>query len=295
MIIVVLVNVAFITLLERKILGYSQLRKGPNKVRVGGILQPFNDAIKLFSKETVFPLSANNLIYLIRPAIAIILALIIYLRFPLKETLISISLSLLFIYTIFRINVYPTLLSGWRSNRIYALIGAIRAVAQTISYEVRLAIIFLFFACLLKNLRFSSLRGANCFFFKLNLFLPIAGVWLISCLAETNRTPFDFAEGESELVSGFNIEYGAVGFALIFIAEYAIIFFISIFFTFMFLFSQTIRIFHRMTIVLLVFFWVWARTTLPRYRYDLLIRLAWKRFLPRVLFLFVYASRILLS
>jgi NADH-ubiquinone oxidoreductase chain 1 len=112
LIIVVLINVAFITLLERKILGYSQLRKGPNKVRVGGILQPFNDAIKLFSKETVFPLSANNLIYLIRPAIAIILALIIYLRFPLKETLISISLSLLFIYTIFRINVYPTLLSG---------------------------------------------------------------------------------------------------------------------------------------------------------------------------------------
>jgi len=134
------------------------------------------------------------------------------------------------------------------------MIGAIRAVAQTISYEVRLAMIFLFYACISKILRFSGMREMNYFFLKLNLFLPLVGVWLISCLAETNRTPFDFAEGESELVSGFNVEYGAVGFALIFIAEYAIIFFMSIFFVFVFLSPQTFNVMYRPTIVLLVFF-----------------------------------------
>ena len=285
---------AFITLLERKILGYSQLRKGPNKVRVGGVLQPFNDAVKLFSKENVSPRHSNNLLYLSGPASAILLALIIFRAHPFKETLFSLGLSLLLIYTIFRINVYPTLISGWRSNRSYAMVGAMRAVAQTISYEVSLAIIFLFYAGLRKILRWLGMGGINLFFSKVYFFAPLVGVWLISCLAETNRTPFDFAEGESELVSGFNVEYGAVGFAVIFIAEYAIILFMSIFFVFVFFSDQAITLLYRLLVTSLVFFWVWARTTLPRYRYDLLIRLAWKSFLPRVLFLLVYACRILI-
>jgi NADH-ubiquinone oxidoreductase chain 1 len=274
----VLVNVAFITLLERKIFGYSQLRKGPNKVGFTGVLQPFNDAIKLFTKEVFSPEASNKFMFFIRPILALSLALLVFSSFPFSESNISIRLSLLTIYMVLSINVYPTLISGWRSNRAYAIIGSLRAIAQTISYEVRLAIIFLFYLILAKSLSWSFLVYENTEWFKFFIFLPMVGLWLISCLAETNRTPFDFAEGESELVSGFNIEYGAVGFAIIFMAEYARIFFMSIFFSLTFLASSRRKIFVYVIITLIVFFWVWVRTTFPRYRFDLLINIAWKYF-----------------
>jgi len=229
LIIPVLVRVAFITLLERKILGYSQLRKGPNKVSYAGTLQPFNDAIKLFSNENLFPLLVNIKIFFLAPALALIITLRVFVTIPMKEQTLSSRFGLVFLYIILRLNIYPTLLSGWASNRKYALVGALRGVAQTVSYEVRLAIIFLFYFILVGRFSLTDSIGLNSAWIKGALFLPLVGIWLISCLAETNRTPFDFAEGESELVSGFNVEYGSVGFAIIFMAEYGSILFIRFF------------------------------------------------------------------
>ena len=228
------------------------------------------------------------------PALALALALVVFRVFPARENFLRSSLGLLFIYTILRIGVYPVLISGWRSNRKYAMLGSLRAVAQTVSYEVSLALIFLFYLGLIKSLSLVELTWANLYFFKILVFIPLAGVWLISCLAETNRTPFDFAEGESELVSGFNVEFGAVRFALIFMAEYASIFFMSIFFVLVFFSVGTAPLIFYILTTGVIFFWVWARTTLPRYRYDLLISLAWKKYLPLTLFLLVYATALVI-
>ena len=276
---------AFVTLFERKILGYRQIRKGPNKVSIIGLIQPFNDAIKLFSKELVFPNLSNALQYFISPILGLIIVLISFFLFPFKEINFSISISVLFIYMILRINVYPVLFSGWASNRKYALLGRLRSVAQTVSYEVRLALMLIFYLTINMSLNLNFIISINYYWYKFFLFLPIVGIWLISCVAETNRTPFDFAEGESELVSGFNIEYGRVGFALIFMAEYARIIFIRIIFSLIFFSYRTNNLYFYLLITLLVIVWVWIRTTFPRYRYDKLINLAWKIYLPITLFL----------
>ena len=271
------------TLLERKILGYSQLRKGPNKVRVIGIAQPFNDAIKLFSKELVFPNDANLGQYFLAPICGLFIVLVTFSVFPFKESSISIRLSVIFIYIMIRINVYPVLISGWSSNRKYALLGSLRSVAQTVSYEVRLALILIFYLLIGLCLSLKIISTINIFWVKWIIFSPIVGIWLISCLAETNRTPFDFAEGESELVSGFNIEYGSLGFALIFMAEYARIIFIGFIFSLIFI-SSARSIYLYLSITVIVGVWIWFRTTFPRYRYDKLINLAWKVYLPTVIF-----------
>ena len=192
----------------------------------------------------------------------------------------SIRISLIFVYIILRINVYPVLFSGWASNRKYALLGRLRSVAQTVSYEVRLALILIFFLTLRISLRIFIIIKLNYFWYKFFIFIPIVGIWLISCVAETNRTPFDFAEGESELVSGFNIEYGRVGFALIFMAEYARIIIIRFLFSLLFISNSTNNVILYVSMRRLVFVWVWVRTTFPRYRYDKLINLAWKTYLP---------------
>ena len=277
----ILVNVAFITLLERKILGYSQLRKGPNKVGIIGIIQPFSDAIKLFTKEIIWPLASNKIQYLVSPFIAFFIILIRYLVFPYKEYNLSLSLSFIFFYMVIRINVYPLFISGWSSNNKYALIGSIRGIAQTVSYEVRLATILIFYAGVSIRINTHVLIQINIyFFFKLVIILPLVGIWFISCLAETNRTPFDFSEGESELVSGFNVEYGGVGFALIFMAEYGRISFLSVVTASLFLSVNNLSIIFVSISSSILRLWVWVRCTFPRYRYDMLIGLAWKSYLP---------------
>ena len=200
----------------------------------------------------------------------------------------SMRISLIFVYIILRINVYPVLFSGWASNRKYALLGRLRSVAQTVSYEVRLALILIFFLTLRISLRIFIIIKLNYFWYKFFIFIPIVGIWLISCVAETSRTPFDFAEGESELVSGFNIEYGRVGFALIFIAEYASIIFIRIIFRVIFFSFRTNNLYLYIFVSLLVIVWIWIRTTFPRYRYDKLINLAWKIYLPIAIFSLIF-------
>jgi len=284
----VLISVAFITLLERKILGYSQLRKGPNKRGVSGLLQPFNDAIKLFTKEKINPLKSNQVLFNSTPWCAIILSLIAWSVLPFESGYRS-RISLICIYIILRLGVYPLFFSGWASNSNYAIIGRLRGVAQTISYEIRFALIIIFLILPIKTLSLSVVIVMGIIISKLMMFIPVIGLWVVSCLAETNRTPFDFAEGESELVSGFNIEYGAVRFALIFIAEYARILFISSLIVIFFI-CKTIDIFIFVCITTaVVFLWVWLRTTLPRYRYDKLMSIAWFTLLPSRILIVVYS------
>ena len=280
LIICVLVGVAFVTLLERKILGYIQIRKGPNKVGFIGLLQPFSDAVKLFTKEQTLPVISNFLPYYLSPVFRLFVSLIVWLVIPYELGLINFNIRTLFFLCCTRLGVYTTIRAGWSSNSKYSLLGRLRAVAQTISYEVRLALILLSFVFLVGgfDLNLFSLYQRDIWFLWLTF--PLSLVWFASCLAETNRTPFDFAEGESELVSGFNTEYRRGGFALIFIAEYARILFISILFSLIFLGGCLLRGMYYLKLVGVAFAFVWVRGTLPRFRYDKLMYLAWKRFLP---------------
>lgn len=279
--VIAMLAIAFYTLIERKLLGYIQLRKGPNKVRLIGIPQPFADAIKLFVKEQSYPSLSNTILFTLAPISRLILALILWAIYPHSNTALYLTFGILYFLCVSRINVYATFLAGWCSNSKYALLGALRGVAQTISYEVSISLILITTLIIHKKIDI-SLISTNILSWPIFMVSVIFLFWFITNLAETNRTPFDFAEGESELVSGFNVEYRGGIFALIFIAEYANILIIRllsiVFFTgFTPIITRTILVLK--TIVLATLF-VWIRATLPRIRYDNLIYLTWKRFLP---------------
>nr|CAH59769.1 NADH dehydrogenase subunit 1 [Neochalcosia remota] len=276
----VLIGVAFLTLFERKILGYVQIRKGPNKVGVMGILQPFSDAIKLFTKEQTYPSFSNYLSYYFSPIMSFLLSLIIWCMIPYYFNMISFNLGMLFFFCCTSLGVYTVMVAGWSSNSNYSLLGGLRAVAQTISYEVSLALIMMSGIIMIMDfnlIKFSIYQNLIWFIF---LMFPISISWVSSSLAETNRTPFDFAEGESELVSGFNVEYSSGGFALIFMAEYSSILFMSLFFSLLFLGGYDLSLFFYLKLGMIFFLFMWVRGTLPRYRYDKLMYLAWKSYLP---------------
>nr|AML26081.1 NADH dehydrogenase subunit 1 [Staphylinidae sp. BMNH 1274254] len=275
----VLVGVAYLTLLERKVLGYIQVRKGPNKVGMMGILQPFSDAIKLFSKESVYPLMVNYNFYYFSPILNLFLALLLWMCFPLMSMLYCFNFGFLFFLTISSLGVYSVMISGWSSNSNYSLLGGLRSVAQTISYEVSLSLILLSFLFLIMSLNILDLMVYQKNMWFILLMFPLSMVWVVSSLAETNRTPFDFAEGESELVSGFNVEYSSGGFALIFLAEYASILFMSMMCVMLFMGGDLYSWKFYIKLVLISFFWIWVRGTLPRFRYDKLMYLAWKSYL----------------
>nr|YP_010238583.1 NADH dehydrogenase subunit 1 [Cephenemyia stimulator]QTE20640.1 NADH dehydrogenase subunit 1 [Cephenemyia stimulator] len=280
LVIFVLVGVGFLTLLERKVLGYIQIRKGPNKVGIMGIPQPFCDAIKLFTKEQTYPLLSNYLSYYFSPIFSLFLSLLVWMCMPLFIKLFSFNLGLLFFLCCTSLGVYTVMVAGWSSNSNYALLGGLRAVAQTISYEVSLALILLSFIFLIESFNMLMFYKYQMFIWFLLIMFPMALVWFSISLAETNRTPFDFAEGESELVSGFNVEYSSGGFALIFLAEYASILFMSMLFCVMFLGSDLFSMVFFIKLTLISFMFIWVRGTLPRFRYDKLMYLAWKGFLP---------------
>ena len=274
----VLINVAFFTLLERKILGLRQLRKGPNKTGVVGILQPFADAVKLFIKEALLPTQSHKRLFFLPPTLALFIVLLIWWVCPRLRGHVRFRYRVAVFLIFLALNVYPLFFAGWCSNRKYAIVGRTRGIAQSISYEIRLSLFLLSVLCIAHRLQLRSV-----FFSGLSSYTPIAApvvvFWMVCCVAETNRSPFDFAEGESELVSGFNIEYGAGGFALIFMAEYARILALS-YIRGLIIFSTSLIGAETITILAIAFFWVWLRCTYPRFRYDKLILLAWKHILP---------------
>nr|YP_007626485.1 NADH dehydrogenase subunit 1 [Ourebia ourebi]AEP21910.1 NADH dehydrogenase subunit 1 [Ourebia ourebi] len=290
LIIPILLAVAFLTLVERKILGYMQFRKGPNVVGPYGLLQPFADAIKLFIKEPLRPATSSISMFILAPILALSLALTMWIPLPMPYPLINMNLGVLFMLAMSSLAVYSILWSGWASNSKYALIGALRAVAQTISYEVTLAIILL--SVLLMN---GSFTLTTLIITQEQVWLifpawPLAMMWFISTLAETNRAPFDLTEGESELVSGFNVEYAAGPFALFFMAEYANIIMMNIFTTTLFLgafhspyMPELYTINFTIKSLLLTITFLWIRASYPRFRYDQLMHLLWKSFLPLTL------------
>nr|NP_976087.1 NADH dehydrogenase subunit 1 [Rhinolophus monoceros]AAK97509.1 NADH dehydrogenase subunit 1 [Rhinolophus monoceros]ABK35790.1 NADH dehydrogenase subunit 1 [Rhinolophus pusillus] len=290
LIVPILLAVAFLTLIERKVLGYMQLRKGPNVVGPYGLLQPIADAVKLFTKEPLRPLTSSISMFIIAPVLALTLALTMWTPLPMPHPLINLNLGVLFMLAMSSLAVYSILWSGWASNSKYALIGALRAVAQTISYEVTLAIILLSVLLLSGSFSLSTLITTQEHMWLIFPSWPLAMMWFISTLAETNRAPFDLTEGESELVSGFNVEYAGGPFALFFLAEYANIIMMNIFTTTLFLGA-----FHNpfmpelytanfvLKSLLLTVSFLWVRASYPRFRYDQLMHLLWKNFLPLTL------------
>nr|AAL04459.1 NADH dehydrogenase subunit 1 [Ceraesignum maximum] len=294
----VLLAVAFFTLLERKGLSYMQTRKGPNKVGIVGLPQPLADATKLLTKEVTIPLSANSSVFFFAPVLALFLALLVWQLYPSAHSVVYFKWGVLFFLCVSALNVYGTLLAGWSSNSKYALLGCLRAVAQTISYEVSMVLILLFPLFVSGTFSFIEVKESQEILWLLFLMGPISLMWFVTAVAETNRAPFDFAEGESELVSGFNIEYGSVGFAMIFLAEYANILVMGLFTALFFVGGGTLlgSKFDLLLVAEALFFsflFIWVRASYPRFRYDLLMSLTWKVFLPVALMLLLVVLGVL--
>nr|WKT11340.1 NADH dehydrogenase subunit 1 [Ptychadena beka] len=283
-IIPILLAVAFLTLIERKVLGYMQHRKGPNVVGPFGLLQPIADGVKLFIKEPIRPTTSSQVLFILTPTMGLILAMFMWAPFTMPIALSDLNLSILFILAISSLTVYTILGSGWASNSKYALIGALRAVAQTISYEVTLALIILCTVFLTGGFSLYFFNTTQQYVWLIFPAWPLALMWLISTLAETNRAPFDLTEGESELVSGFNVEYAGGPFALFFLAEYANILMMNTLSTILFLGPLSVMSLSTLVLMMkasiLVIFFLWIRASYPRFRYDQLMHLVWKSFLP---------------
>nr|YP_010381617.1 NADH dehydrogenase subunit 1 [Symplanella nigricans]UDL71992.1 NADH dehydrogenase subunit 1 [Symplanella nigricans] len=284
----ILLSVAFFTLFERKVLGYIHFRKGPNKVGFLGLLQPFSDALKLFSSEFYFLNFGNYMIYFIIPLLGLMISLMFWFLYPFFFNFLSFFYGILFFLCCSGVGVYIIMISGWCSNSMYSMIGAMRSIAQSISYEV---CFFLVILCLV--IFFESFCLVNFILSQLYIWVffccfPLFMIFFSCCLAETNRSPYDFSEGESELVSGFNVEYSSFMFSLFFLSEYTNIMFLSFFMVILFFGSDAFSFIFYMKFMLMIFSFIWIRSTFPRYRYDKLMYLSWSCYLPVVLNFFVY-------
>lgn len=280
----VIIGVAYLTLLERKILGYVQNRKGPNKVGLLGIFQPFRDAIKLLRKEVFFVYKSNYNLYYISPMVIFVIIIIIWILYPYITNIYFINYSLLLLIVYLSAMGYVVVCMGWSANSIYSMIGSIRSVSQILSYEVGFILIILILMILRERYSFKDFMYFQYYIWYIVYLYPLFLVFFIRVLAELNRSPIDFIEGESELVSGFNVEYFRRGFVLIFLREYGMILFFSIIITYIFINMGAFRIYlisvgvNLMCILIIV-----IRGLLPRIRYDELMYLCWKIILPMIL------------
>ncbi len=289
-----LIGVAYLTYAERKVLAAMQMRKGPNVVGPFGLLQPFADALKMLMKETIIPAGANRLLFLMAPMLTFGLAMIAWAVIPVNAgwAIADINVGILYLFAISSLGVYGIIIAGWASNSKYAFLGAMRSAAQMVSYEVSMGFVMVSVLLCVGSLNLTNIVLAQQkLWFCLPLF-PMFIVFFISCLAETNRSPFDLPEGESEIVAGFFVEYSAMAFALFFLGEYANMILMSAMTTILFLGGWLAPfgmepftwipgpIWFILKICLCLFVFLWVRATFPRYRYDQLMRLGWKVFLP---------------
>ncbi len=289
-----LLAVAYLTLAERKVIGWMQYRKGPNVVGPLGLLQPLADGAKLFLKETIIPAGANRVLFILAPMITFVLSLVAWAVIPFSESwvLANINVGILYLFAISSLGVYGVIIAGWASNSKYAFLGALRSAAQMVSYEVSIGFVMVSVLVCVGSLNLSDIVLAQKnLWFVIPLF-PMFIVFFVSALAETNRAPFDLPEAEAELVSGYNVEYSAMAFALFFLGEYANMILMSALTVLLFLGGWLppidIALFHYIPapiwfiakIMLVLFCFLWVRATFPRYRYDQLMRLGWKIFLP---------------
>nr|AKK32555.1 NADH dehydrogenase subunit 1 [Stenopirates sp. PJ-2015] len=291
--IMVLISVAFLTLLERKILSYIQIRKGPNKVGIMGLLSPFSDGLKLFFKEQNYPYMSNYIIYYLSPILMLIVSMILWLLLPKIIYEHYLNYMLLFYLSCASISIYGLLMCSWSSNSMYSLLGCLRSIAQMISYEVSMSLILICMFIFIYSFNFIQFMIYQKYFFFFFFSFPIFFCWFSTCLAETNRSPFDFAEGESELVSGFNVEYSGASFAFIFLSEYMNIIFLSLLSCIIFFGCDINSILFYLKMLMLMFMFIWIRGTLPRFRYDKLMYLTWKKFLPMSLNYLLFFSGML--
>jgi len=280
----ILASVAFYTLFERKVIGLFHLRVGPNKVSIVGLVQPLLDGLKLFTKQNLVPLRANKYVYVLAPQIGLFLAFFVWLTLPNLYLIVSINYRIVLFFCVGSVIVFSVLLSGWSSNSKYRLIGRLRSVAQSISYESVFRTLIVMLMILILSYSIRSLFSQSSV-----LFLVFFPIWIICTLAEGHRAPFDFSESESELVSGFNTEYSGANFAFCFLAEYAILLYSCFLITYIF-FIWLLPV--RMVLITLIaaffsFLFAWIRITFCRFRYDMLIIISWKILLPAVLCLFM--------
>ncbi len=294
----VLLSVAYLTLAERKVIGWMQLRKGPNVVGPFGLLQPIADGLKLFFKETIIPASSNRVIFFLAPVVTFVLSLIAWAVIPFGAGLVlaDINVGFLYLFAISSLGVYGILMAGWASNSKYAFLGALRSAAQMVSYEVSIGFVIITVLLAVGSLNLSKIvlaqSGGIHHWHAFSPLLPMFVVFFVSALAETNRAPFDLPEAEAELVSGYNVEYSSMTFAMFFLGEYANMILMSAMTAILFLggwlppleFAPFTwipgPIWFGLKIAFVLFLFLWVRATFPRYRYDQLMRLGWKVFLP---------------
>ncbi len=306
-IIPLLIFIAYLTYFERKVIGAMQLRKGPNVVGPFGLFQPFADGIKLLFKETIFPQNSNKFIFVISPVLTFTLALLAWAVIPIdfKLVLADINVGILYIFAISSLGVYGIVMAGWASNSRYAFLGSLRSAAQMISYEISIGLIIISILLTCGSLNLTEIVLAQQHFWFLLPHFPMFVIFFISTLAETNRSPFDLPEAEAELVAGYNVEYSSMSFGLFFLGEYGNMILMSSMTTILFLGGWLPPldidilnyvpgyIWFLMKVSFLLFIFLWVRATLPRYRYDQLMALGWKLFLPISLVWIIITSSVI--